>query len=79
MREIHCGSAIILRYDSITKQNIRDPEGRSLYLEEGYTVVKIVRVYYDNSYSATETEYFIFDRDKKLVFNDVIANTYITG
>ena len=59
-------------------QNVYDPNGRLLYLEEGYTVITIHRVFIGGGYSATETEYFIFDQRMELQFNDVISNSYIT-
>ena len=68
--------------DGIDRQNTNltyDPEGRPLYIESGYSVVTIIRVYYDSSYCATETEYFVFDESYELVFNDVISNTYMVS
>ena len=57
--------------------DIYDPCDRLLYLEEGYTVVTIDRTYIGNGYSANEIEYFIFDENLQLVFNDVRSIFYI--
>ena len=64
---------------NITYNNTCDPEGRLLYIESGYTIVTIERGYYDSDYWASETEYFIFDRNMVLVYNDVISNVYMPG
>ena len=54
-----------------------DPEGRVLYIEEGYNILTLHRVFIGNRYSASETEYFIYNENWDLVYNDVISNTYI--
>lgn len=64
--------------NSLKFSNTYDPEGRLLYIEEGYTVVTITRIYIGDTYSATETEYLIYDKSMELIFNATIIDTYIT-
>ena len=59
-----------------SNNRITDPQGRMLYIEEGYTVETIERQYWDMDYCASDIEYFIYDQDDNLVFNDVIGLTY---
>ena len=61
--------------NSLSSSQTYDPEGRLLYLEAGYSVVVIERIYTGNGYGATENEYFIFDKEMGLVFNDTIKAT----
>ena len=60
---------------SLSVSQTYDPEGRLLYLESGYSVVVIERIYIGNRYSATEKEFFIFDKEMGLVFNDTIKTS----
>lgn len=53
-----------------------DSLGRQLYIEEGYVIVTISRVYIGNGYSAAESEYFVFDHNMVIVYNDVVKISY---
>ena len=55
---------------------ICDPQNRRLYIERGYTVVEINRVYIGDGYSAAENEYFFFNQYGYLVFHDTIEISY---
>ena len=78
------GDILSLLYDLITGAtdlkytDVYDPKGRLLYIEEGYHVIMWKRVFLGDSFSATETEYLIYDHTWNLIFNDVISDTYIT-
>ena len=72
---------IVNLIDSLANYNdyaTYDPKGNVLYLEKGYTVVEISRVYIgmDYSYSASEIEYVIFDNNCTMIFNDLRKISY---
>jgi RHS repeat-associated protein len=49
-----------------------DPEGRLLYLEEGYDVIIFDRGFFVGRNFRTEKEYFIYDSNGVLQYNDVL-------
>ena len=64
--------------DDMSPDATTDPQGNVLYIEEGYSIVELRRVYMGDGYSATETEYFVYNTDDNLVFNTTIRDTYFT-
>lgn len=55
----------------------KDPQGRMLYIEKGYTIVEFSRFYWGDGYTETESEYLIYDRDNNLIYNDAIQTSLI--
>ena len=68
----------LLSLSDIFSDEQHDPSGRLLYIEEGYSVVTIDRVYIGRGYSASEREYYVFNKEGDLCYHDTIGVSYIT-
>ena len=58
-----------------------DRNGNILYIESGYTIVVLSRVYYsiEDRYSAAENEYFVYNQKLELVYNDTVIISHFVG
>lgn len=72
-------------YASSISQHIKgsnkyyDYIGRPLYIETGYTVAIISRVYIGAGYSAVEEQFIIFDENLNEVYNNTSIISYFIG
>ncbi len=55
-----------------------DSYGNVLYLEVGYSITQISRVYYWDRASYTENQYIAFNQEGQCVFNKTIQETYFS-
>ncbi len=60
------------------KKDYSDSKGRPLYIETGYVVVSMGRIYIGDGYSETETQYVILNHYKEIIYSKTIRETRIT-
>ncbi|MBC8533593.1 RHS repeat-associated core domain-containing protein [Yeguia hominis] len=56
-----------------------DDEGRTLYIEKGYTVVTVTRIYLEVGpcgYSECDAQYVLYDQNGNLAFNKTVGISY---